>query len=95
MTNVLCADLGLSIPWKFFFENFSDCISASVDSAIFIDSTLLKCSIFRSYLSYFHRQIQGMKSFGNAKQAEIFRRGRVWWMGASSERCLKWGGGGH
>ena len=60
MTNGLLTDLGLSIPLKFSFENLIDkCVSTSVDSAI--DNKLLKRSIFRSYLSYFHRQIQDKK----------------------------------
>ena len=71
MNNVLLTDLGLSTPLMFLFENFIDkCVSASLDSAtVFIDSKLLKCSIFLFYLSYFRCQIQGMKSFGNMKQA--------------------------
>ena len=41
MTSVLFTDLGLSIPLKFFFENFiGKCISASVDSAIYCQYTL-------------------------------------------------------
>ena len=36
MTNVLLTDLGLSIPPKFFSENFIDkCVSTSVDSTIY------------------------------------------------------------
>ena len=61
MTNGLLTDLGLNIPPKFFFENF-------IDDAfqLFIDNTLLKRSIFHSYLSYFHRQIQDIKGMKQA-----------------------------
>ena len=67
MTNVLLTDLGLSIPPKFFLESFTDkCVSTSVDSTIYWQYTF---ETFHCYLSYFHRQIQGIKSFGNVKQA--------------------------
>ena len=71
MANGLYTDLGLSIPPKLFFENFIDeCISSFVDS-LFINNTLLKRSIFRSYLSYFHYQIQDIKSFGKRKTGSM------------------------
>ena len=73
--NGLLTDLGLSIPLKIFFENLIDkCVSASVDRAI--DNTLLKRSMFHSHLSYFHHQIQDIKSFGSMKQAACLVCGR-------------------
>ena len=40
MTNGLLTGLGLSIPPKFFLENFMDkCVSTSVDSAIYLKYT--------------------------------------------------------
>ena len=72
MTNGLLTDLaifGLSIPPKFFFENFIDNAFQLLQTQLFIDNTHLKRSIFRSYLSYFHPQIQDIKSFGSMKQA--------------------------
>ena len=69
MTNVILTDLGVSIRPKFLFENFMDkCVSASEDSAIYC-STLFEMFHLPLLLSYFHRQIQGVKSFGNVKQA--------------------------
>ena len=88
ITDVLLADLGLSIPLSF----MDKCISTSIDS-LFIDSTLLKCPIFHPYLIYFHRQIQGIKSFRNVKQAARFSLRKilercVWHMSALSLRNM-------
>ena len=72
MTNGLLTDLGLSIPPKLFFENFIDECFNFCRTQLFIDNTLLKCSIFCSYLSYFHRQIQDIKSFGKHETGSMF-----------------------
>ena len=69
MTNGLLTDLGLSIPPKFFFENFIDNAFQLLQTQLFIDNTLLKRSIFSSYFSYFHRHIQDIKGFESMKQA--------------------------
>ena len=59
-----CISLGLSISLSF----IDKCISTPVDSTIYWQYTF-ETSIFRPYLIYFHRQIQGIKSFRNVKQA--------------------------
>ena len=68
ITNVFLTDLELSIPPKFFFESFIDkCVSTSVHSTIYWQYTFETFHL-HCYLSHFHRQIQGIKRFGNVKQ---------------------------
>ena len=76
MTNVLLTDLGLGIPLSF----IDKCVSTSVHSTIYWQCTFetshLSPLFDLLYLIYFHRQIQGIKSIGNVKQAASFVWGK-------------------
>ena len=69
MTNVLLTDLGLSVPPESFFASFIDkCVSTSVDLAIYWQYTLNVPSSTLIWATSIVK-IQGIKSFGNVKQA--------------------------
>ena len=52
-------------------ETVQNCSTPNIDGHEFakIQMPIKKRPIFHPYLIYFHRQIQGIKSFRNAKQA--------------------------
>ena len=83
MANVLLTYIELSSPPKFFFESFIDnCVLTTVDS-LFIDSKLLKRSIFHSYLSEVASSDPGHKKFWKRET------GRMFSLRKTIERCAE------